>query len=91
MSEIETIWSRDGTRWRLVYKLFPVPLMRFGGRWWCGDGRGRGVLVEMTTMLGEVWYCRPEHHLVVRQGQGAYATYIEPDKREEAIAEAVAA
>ena len=52
-----------GNRFELVYKFWRVPLMRFAGPYWVGDGAGRGVLVKMTCWHGEVWYVRPEHRL----------------------------
>ena len=57
--------DETGNKMRLVWKWRRVRLMRLNTDtgFWCNDGFGSGVLVELTCWHGEVWYVRPEREL----------------------------
>jgi hypothetical protein len=56
-----------GTKYRLAYRPWSVPVHKFQGPYWEQDGTTDGVLVEVTSPLGDVFFARPEALLFTRQ------------------------
>lgn len=60
-------WSDEaGNQYRLTWRPWLVDTMHFNGRHWASDERAEGVLVEMKTWLGEIWFVRPERLLLTK-------------------------
>ena len=61
-------WTdRMANKWRLTYRLIPVQVLRFDGKYWVPDGYSRGVVAAVETWLGDRFFARPERMLYTRQ------------------------
>lgn len=56
-----------GTKYRLTYRPWSVQVHKFQSPYWEADGTADGVLVEVTSLLGDVFFARPEALLFTRQ------------------------
>ena len=61
-------WTgRLGTKYRLTYRPWRVPVYKFQGPYWEPDETADGVLVEVTSLLGDVFFVRPEALLFTKE------------------------
>jgi hypothetical protein len=57
-------WTDEmGNKFRLCYRPWHVPVMRFESPYWIPDGNADGCLIEMTAWHGDKFFVRPERLL----------------------------